>query len=100
MMSSHFDRVGCPVLAALLMSPLSAQETPTEKLAAKAVLEKLGALEKSIDAPGWVQKLTAPNAERDSVVARAKQLMDSELLALSDDITKDPEIGFVEKRAV
>ena len=90
-----------PMLAALLLLPVFAQETPTEKLAAKAVLAKLGVLEKSIDAPGWVHKLTAPpNAERESVVARAKQLMDSELLALSDDITKDPEIGFIEKRAV
>ena len=89
-----------PTFAALLLLPVFAQETPTEKLAARAVLEKLDTLEKSIDAPGWVRKLTAPNAERDSVVARARQLMDSELLALSDDITKDPEIGFVEKRAV
>ena len=89
------------MLAALLLLPLyTAQETPTEKLAAKGVLEKLTALEKSIDAPGWVLKLTAPNTERDAVVARAKQLLDSELLALSDDLTKDPEIGFVEKRAV
>ena len=84
----------------LLLLPLYAQETPTEKLAAKSVLAKLSTLEQSIDAPAWVRKLTAPNPERDAVVARAKQLMDSELLALSDDITKDPEIGFVEKRAV
>jgi amidohydrolase len=47
-----------------------------------------------------VAKLTAPNAERDVVVARAKELMDDELLALSDAITRDPEIGFVEHRAV
>ena len=86
--------------AALLLLPFYAQETPTEKLAAKSVLEKLNALEKSIDAPAWVSKLTAPNAERDAVVARAKQLLDAELLALADEITRDPEIGFVEKRAV
>ena len=88
------------MLAVLLLLPLYAQETPTEKLAAKGVLEKLATLEKSIDAPGWVLKLTAANAERDAVVARARQLMDAELVALSDELTKDPEIGFVEKRAV
>jgi amidohydrolase len=88
------------VVAAVLLLPFYVQETPTEKLAAKTVIEKLDVLEKSVDAPGWVQKLTAPNAERDSVVARSKQLMDSELLALSDEIGKDPEIGFVEHHAV
>ena len=87
-------------LAAILLLPLLAQETPTEKLAAKGVLEKLNTLEKQIDAPGWVLKLTAANPERDQTVARAKQLMDSDLLAISDQITKDPEIGFVERRAV
>ena len=86
--------------AVLLLLPLYAQETPTEKLAAKGVLEKLAVLEKSIDAPGWVKRLTVPNPERDAVVARAKQLMESELVAVSDEITRDPEIGFVEKRAV
>jgi amidohydrolase len=44
--------------------------------------------------------LTAPDAARDQVVARAKQLMDSEMLALGDEITRDPEIGFQEQRAV
>jgi amidohydrolase len=34
------------------------------------------------------------------VVARAKELMDKELLALSDDISTHPEIGFQEKRSV
>jgi len=57
-------------------------------------------LEKSLDVPGLVAKLTAPNPERDKVVARAKQLMDKELLALGDSITKDPEIGFQETRSV
>ncbi|SPE37496.1 Peptidase dimerization domain protein [Candidatus Sulfopaludibacter sp. SbA3] len=33
-------------------------------------------------------------------MARAKQLMDSELLAMCDDITRHPEIGFKETRAV
>ena len=88
------------VLVVLLLLPLYAQETPTEKLAARGVLEKLSTLEKSIDAFGWVSRLMATNADRDAVVARAKQLMDLELLALSDELTKDPEIGFTEKHAV
>ncbi len=80
--------------------PLLAQETPTEREAAYDVLHKMAALEKSLDIPATVTRLTAANPARDQVVARAKELMDKELLALADDITKNPEIGFVEKRSV
>lgn len=79
---------------------LSAQDTPTEREAARDVLKKMDALEKSVDIPGWVARLTAPNPARDQVVARAKQLMDTDLLAMSDDITRHPEIGFRENRSV
>jgi amidohydrolase len=80
--------------------PLVAQETPTEREAARDVLHKMTALEKSLDIPATVARLTAANPAREQVVARAKELMDKELLALADDITKNPEIGFVEKRSV
>src|SRR5580700_6319607 len=77
-----------------------AQETPTEREAARDILRNMSELEKSIDVPTIVERLTARNAPRDQVVARAKELMDKELLAMADDITKNPEIGFVEKRSV
>lgn len=77
-----------------------AQETPTERQAAGEVLRKMAELEKSLDVQSWVERLSAPNAERDQVTARAKQLMDTELLAMGDDLTKHPEIGFQEKRSV
>jgi hypothetical protein len=79
---------------------LLGQETPTEREAAREVLRKMGELEKSLDVPGWVSKMTAANADRERVVARAKQLMDQDLLAPADDITRHPEIGFEEKRSV
>ena len=60
----------------------------------------MAALEKSIDAPGWVAQLSAPNTAREPGSARAKQLMDTELLAMGDDITKHPEIGFQEQRSI
>jgi amidohydrolase len=60
----------------------------------------MAALEKSLDVPGMVARLTAANPAREQVVARAKELMDKELLALADDITRHPEIGFVEKRSI
>src|SRR3989449_11137815 len=83
-----------------LTPPLFAQDTPTEKEAARDVLKKMSALEQSLDIPGIVARLTGPNADRDQVVARAKELMDKELLALADDIATHPEIGFEEKRSV
>ena len=88
------------VLLLVVASLVSAQETPTERDAARSVLQKLSALEQSLDVPGWVARLTAPNAAREAVVARAKELMDRELLALADDIATHPEIGFVEKGSV
>jgi amidohydrolase len=86
--------------ALLLPVAAVAQETPTERESARSVVRKLDSLEKSLDLNALVAKLTGPNAARDEVVARAKQLMDTELLALGDDITKHPEIGFEEKRSV
>ena len=84
----------------VLASVAAAQETPTERDAARAVVQKMDALEHSLDVPAIVAKLTGPNATRDAVAARAKHLMDTELLALGDDITRHPEIGFEETRSV
>ena len=88
------------VVITLLAACAFAQETPTEREAARVVLQKMDALEKSLEVPGWVAKLSAPDAARDAVTARARQLMDTELLAMGDDITRHPEIGFQETRSV
>jgi amidohydrolase len=77
-----------------------AQDTQTEREAARDVLSKMSALEQSLDLPGLVSRLTGPDAERDRVVARARELMDKELLALADDIATHPEIGFEETRSI
>ena len=60
----------------LAPASLFAQDTPTEKEAARDVLKKMSALEQSLDVPALVTRLTGPNAARDQVVARAKELMD------------------------
>jgi amidohydrolase len=94
------DRLFLTLSAALASSLVSAQETPTERQAAREVLRKMGELEASLDVPRLVQELTRTDPVRDRVAARAKELMDEELLDLSDAITRDPEIGFQEQRAV
>lgn len=86
--------------AALLPLCAFAQETPTEREAARDVLRRMSELEKSIDVPALVERVTANNPARDQVVARAHELMDKELLAMGDDITRHPEIGFQEDRSV
>jgi amidohydrolase len=85
---------------ACLVAPAFTQETPTEIIAARKVLVDRVALENSLDIPKLVDQVTAPDATRDAVVARAKQLMDTELLAMGDDITTHAEIGFKETRSV
>jgi amidohydrolase len=87
-------------LTLLLPATIVAQETPTERESARDVVHKLDSLERSLDLSALVAKLTGPNAARDQVAARAKELMDTELLAIGDDITRHPEIGFQEKRSV
>ncbi len=87
-------------IAALIPAALAAQETPTERDASPAVVRRLDSLETSLALPSLVAKLTGPDVRRDQVVARAKQLMDTDLLAVADDITRHPEIGFEETRSV
>jgi amidohydrolase len=77
-----------------------AQETQTEREAARDVLAKMATLERSLEVPSLVAKLTAPNPAREKVVGRAKALLDAELLALSDDICTHPEVGYKETRSV
>ena len=84
----------------LILATALAQDTPTEREAAHDVVRKMGDLEKSLDVPSLVAKLTAPNAAREQAAARARELMEKELLGLADDITKHPEIGFQETRSV
>src|SRR5215467_1102401 len=88
------------ILFVVLAASLFAQETPTEREAARDVVRKMGELETSIDAKTIVEKLMVSNVGRDQVAARAKELMEKELLAMSDDITRHPEIGFEETRSV
>ncbi|HEY7789152.1 MAG TPA: peptidase dimerization domain-containing protein [Vicinamibacterales bacterium] len=88
------------VMLSVIAAPVHAQETDTERGAARDVLQKMATLEQSLNVPAMVTTLTAPDQAREAVVNRAKDLMSTELLALADDITTHPEIGFEEKRSV
>ena len=89
------------IAGASLPVPGAAQDTPTQRAAAVDVLARMKALQEGIDARALAARLTAaPNVNRDAVVARAKALWDTELQAMSDDITRHPEVGFKEDRSV
>src|SRR5881409_4044879 len=89
------------VVVALAAAPLAAQETPTEKTAAADVIRRMNELERSLALPQLVTRLVgARDPRRDAVIARAKELMDKELLAMADDITRHPETGWKEERSV
>src|SRR2546427_11342468 len=89
------------VVVALAAFPLAAQETPTEKTAAADVIRRMNELERSLALPQLVTRLTGTrDPRRDAVVARAKELMDQELLPMADDITRHPATGSKEERPV
>jgi amidohydrolase len=84
----------------LLTATAAGQETSTERSAAPDVMKRMNELETSLQLPAMVSRLSAPDKRRDAVMARAKELMDKELLAMADDITKHPEVGWHETRSV
>lgn len=92
-------RLVCLVLAGV--TAVGAQETPTQRAAASDVLARLATLHRQIDGASLARRLTtARSVTRDAVVDRARQLWEDELQAMSDDITRHPEVGFQEHRAV
>jgi len=98
-------RLAFPVAPLALLTlaaiPATAQETPAEKTAAADVIRRMGELERSLALPPLVARLAgARDPRRDAVIARARDLMDRELLAMADDITRHPETGWKEERSV
>src|SRR5437899_6312112 len=88
------------VCALIHPTPAVAQETPTERTAAADVIRRVNDLERSLALPQIVARLTGRDPRRDAVVARARELMERELLAMADDITRHPEVGHKEERSV
>ena len=84
----------------LAASGCIAQETPTERDAARGVVKQIGDLSQTLGVPSMVTKLSAADKGRDEVIARVKQLLQTDLLPMSDWITQHPEIGFQETQSV
>ena len=65
-----------PALGLLLVAAglLSAQETPTERDAARGVVAKMDSLERSLNVTAMVARLAAPNSAREQVAADSRDL--------------------------
>src|SRR6266705_3537438 len=90
----------CGMMILLAASGGMAQETSTERDAARDVMKQIGGLSQSLGVTSLVAKLAAADKGRDEVIGRVKQLMQTDLLPMSDWITQHPEIGFQETQAV
>ena len=90
----------CGMMMLLAASGGMAQETSTERDAARDVMKQIGGLSQSLGVTSLVAKLAAADKGRDEVIGRVKQLMQTDLLPMSDWITQHPEIGFQETQAV
>jgi amidohydrolase len=94
-------KIGFCLLVLLLVGGVAAaQETPTEQSAAPGLVKQIRDLSQTLGVPQMVAKLTAADKGRDDVFARVKQLMQTDLMPLSDWITHHPEIGFEETQSV
>lgn len=90
----------CAIAMLAAASGCVAQETSTEREAARSVVKQIGELSQSLGVTAMVAKLSGADKGRDEVIARVKQLMQTDLLPMSDWITQNPEIGFQETQAV
>jgi amidohydrolase len=96
------SRVQCAI-AFLLMcgSEIHAQSTPTERQAAKVVLEAIDRLQTQLAPTKVADRLaTKADADRDRLLQRVQTHWTNDMQALSDWIGHNPEVGFKEFKAV
>jgi len=87
------------LIAALLVAPsiAAAQSTPTERQAAKGVIESMDRLQAQLAPTKTAERLaTKSDADRDRVLAGVEANWKGGMEALSDWIGHNPEVGFKE----
>ena len=79
----------------------AAQTTPTERAAARDILEQIDRLQGRLQPGALARRLArAKDTDRDRILARVERLWTTELEAVSDWIGRNPEVGFEETKAV
>jgi amidohydrolase len=88
-------------LTCALAAPAAAQTTPTERAAAKPVLDEIDRLQREIAPERLADRLAGrANADRDRVLQRVAAHWSGGMQGLSDWIGRNPEVGFKEVKAV
>lgn len=89
------------LLSFALPLALAAQTTPTEREAARQILQRIDSLETALQPTATARKLAGrDDAARDRVLARTGEIWNERMEALSDWIGHHPEVGWEEDRAV
>jgi amidohydrolase len=79
----------------------AAQTTPTERAAAADVVRQIEALQEEIDPATLAAELVARGASaKEALLARVESIWWDEMVALSDHIGENPEVGFEEYESV
>ncbi len=94
-----------PLVALIVLvavaSVASAQSTPTERAAAKGVLDQLDALQAKLAPTAMAERMVArANPDRDKLLARVEAAWKGGMQDLSDWIGRNPETGWKEFKAV
>jgi amidohydrolase len=91
-----------PFLGAVtLPASAAAQTTPTERAAARHVVERIDALQARLKPTEAAQRMAARrDADRDELLQRVEDLWMGEFQDLSDHIGRNPEVGWQEYAAV
>ena len=88
-------------LAAVMAAPVAAQTTPTERAAAREIIQQIDALQERLQPTEMGQRLANRNdRDRDGILVRVEELWNTEMQDLSDFIGVNPEVGFEEFLAV
>lgn len=89
---------GC---SAALVMPLPAQTTPTEREAAREIIQEIDALQQRLKPTERGRNLAKNrDRDRDALLQRVDQLWSGEMQSLSDHIGRNPEVGFQEFKSV
>jgi hypothetical protein len=89
------------IAAAVVHSQALAQTTPTERLAAREIIQQIDALQERLQPGETARRLAGTrDRERDDIFARIEELWASDMQNLSDHIGHNPEVGFKEFESV
>lgn len=89
------------LLSAAKVTNMLAQTTPTERAAARNIIQQIDELQERLDPTRMGRRLAnGADSDRDAIMVRVEELWHSEMQALSDHIGRNPEIGFEEFKAV